>query len=145
FDPTRIEAGSGSIQVLEGVRLAVSDSGAAFSQTNTSSSGEAQFSTSLTGTLAYLPGPTVTVRAPRDLALVDRDGTLERLKLPGGTYVHARMSPDGRRVAFVSETGKDSDVFVYTLGSGTSMSRRTFGGINRYPVWAGDKRIAFQS
>jgi serine/threonine-protein kinase len=147
FDPIRIEVRDESIPVLEGVRRAGPDVLApAASQIGRSVTGEAQFSISLTGTLAYVPGPTAPVAPPQDLALVDRDGTLERLKLPGGTYVHARVSPDGQRVAFASETVKDSNVYVYTLGSGTSMQRLTIGGVNRFPVWIEDgKRIAFQS
>jgi len=147
FDPIRIEVRDESISVLEGVRRAGPDvSAAPASQIGRSVTGEAQFSISSTGTLAYVPGPTAPVAPPQDLALVDRDGNLERLKLPGGTYVHPRVSPDGQRVAFASETSKDNNVYVYTLGSGTAIRRLTIDGVNRFPVWTGDgKRIAFQS
>src|SRR5262249_9996306 len=146
-DRVRTLVSDESIPVLEGVRRASTTISAFSPQTSSLLTGEAQFSTSLTGTLAYLPGPTTAAAAePQDLALVDRAGTLERLKLPGGTYEHARISPDGHRVAFASETGKDSNVFVYRFASGTSMQRLTLAGVNRFPVWTGDgKRIAFQS
>src|SRR5262249_1050337 len=143
FDPIRLEVSGGSIPVLEGVRRATTViGGGGVTQGDPFVSRGAQFSTSLTGALVYGPGPTRVSSEAQDLALVDRAGTLERLKLPSGEYFHARMSPDGRRVAFTAQT----DVFVYALGGGTSMQRLTFGGINRFPVWTGDgKRIAFQS
>jgi eukaryotic-like serine/threonine-protein kinase len=147
FDPIRLEASGTSIPVLEGVRRATSIIGqSATGGSAPQLTGEAQFSISSTGTLVYVPGPTAAASEAQDLALVDRNGTIERLKLPAGPYFHARMSPDGRRVAFTSETTNDGDVFVYAFGGGTTMQRLTFGGVNRFPVWSGDgKRIAFQS
>jgi Tol biopolymer transport system component len=147
FDPIRDEASGGAIPVLEGVRRANTVVGSSITNFTTAVTGEAQFTTSPTGTLIYIPGPAGPVSETQDLALADRAGTLERLNLPTGLYFHARMSPDGRHVAFTSEAGKDnSNVFVYALGGGTSMQRLTFGGVNRYPVWTADgKRIAFQS
>jgi len=148
FDPISADVSGGSIPVLEGVRRATAVIGGSVfgSQANPTLTGEAQFRTSSTGTLVYVPGTTTAVSQAQDLALVDRSGALERLNLPSGAYAHARLSPDGRRVAFTLETGKDGNVFVYTLGNGTSMQPLTFAGVNRFPVWTGDgKRIAFQS
>lgn len=144
FDPIRLETSLG-IPILEGIRRATTP--VVMPTSNSPNvTGEAHFSTSLTGTLVYVPGPTNIASGAQDLALVDRNGTLERLKLQSGTYVHARMSPDGRHVAFGSEAGKDGNVFVYELGSGTSIQRLTFGGVNRFPTWTPDgKRIVFQS
>jgi hypothetical protein len=144
FDPIRLETSGGSIPVLEGVRRANAAIGTFTTPNSLNVTGEVQFSTSLTGTLVYVSGPPNIASEAQDLALVDRAGTLERLNLPSGTYVHARMSPDGRRVAF--ESAKDGNVFVYALGSGTSMQHLTFGGVNRFPVWTADgRRITFQS
>lgn len=93
-----------------------------------------------------MPGPATSGAESRDLAFVDRDGNIEPLKLPPGPYQHVRLSPDGTRVAFGLDNGKEADVYVFTLRTGTSMQRLTFAGTNRYPIWTPDgRRITFQS
>jgi Tol biopolymer transport system component len=68
------------------------------------------------------------------------------LKLPPGTYEAPRVSPDGTRVAFGSDDGREAVVWIYDLSGATSMRRPTIGGRNRYPVWSPDgQRLAFQS
>jgi len=60
-----------------------------------------------------------------------------------------RVSPDGRRVVFVSdrdlETGDSADVFVRALTEGGSTTRVTRGGgEERWPAWAPDSvRVSF--
>jgi Tol biopolymer transport system component len=82
----------------------------------------------------------------QDLAWVDRAGRVDRLKLPAGSYTHARLSPNGDRVVFGADDGKEANIYLYALGGGTSMQRLTFGGNSRFPIWSADgKRIAFQS
>jgi serine/threonine-protein kinase len=135
FDVRRLEVRNGPVPILEGVRRAGSGTGAA------------HLSFSNTGSLMYVPGPASLLSYPQDLALVDRLGTTTLLKLPTrGLYEHSRISPDGTRVAFTIDDGKEVDVFVYELNGATSMRRLTFGGNNRYPIWTRDgERIAFQS
>ena len=87
-----------------------------------------------------------TVLDQRDLALVDRKGTVERLKLPAGAYATPRMSPDGARLAVGLDDGKISDVWVSELSGASAMRRLTIGGHNRLPIWSSDsRRVAFQS
>jgi Tol biopolymer transport system component len=56
------------------------------------------------------------------------------------------VSPDGSWLVFESVERRVTNIWIYNL-SGTSAARPfTFGGNNRYPVWAADsRRIYFQS
>jgi eukaryotic-like serine/threonine-protein kinase len=134
FDLPRLAVTGGPVPVVEGVRR------------SSGSSGTAHFSVSSTGSLVFVPGPASTSSALSDLALVDRNGAVQPLKLPPGAYEYPRLSPDGKRIAFGSDDGKDAIVWIYDV-TGTSSARRlTLGGRNRVPVWSADgERVAFQS
>jgi Tol biopolymer transport system component/predicted Ser/Thr protein kinase len=135
FDARRIEATGGPVPVIEGVRRA---SGAA--------SGAANFSVSTTGTLVYLPGPVGFSAGQLDIALSDRRGGQTPLKLQPGPYEFPRASPDGTRIAFGSDDGKDAVVLIYDLSGTRAMQPLTFGGKNRFPIWSADAgRVTFQS
>ena len=108
--------------------------------------GTAHFSVSSTGSLVFVPGPASTSSAQSDLALVDRNGAAQPLKLPPGAYEYPRLSPDGKRIAFGSDDGKDAIVWIYDVAGASSARRLTLGGRNRVPVWSADgERVAFQS
>ena len=116
------------------------------SRSTTGTSGVAHFSVSSTGSLVFVPGPASTSSAQLDLALIDRNGPPQPLKLPPGPYEYPRLSPDGKRIAFGSDDGKEAVVWIYDLSGVTSMRRLTLGGRNRLPVWSADgERVAFQS
>jgi hypothetical protein len=137
FDLRRLEVTGGAVPILEGVRR----------MGTTSFSGTAHFSVSNTGSLVYISGPVSTTSvAQRDLALFDRTGGVEPLKLPSAAYEAPRVSPEGKRVVFGTDDGREAIVWVYDL-SGTSAARRlTVGGNNRMPIWSADgERVAFQS
>ena len=137
FDPQRLEVSGGPVRVAEGVRRA---SGAG------SNTGAAQFSVSDTGSLIYVPGPSSNASFRQDLALIDRQGAVQRLKLPARPYEFPRVSPDGQWVAVGTDDGKEAIVWVHDLSGATAMRRLTFEGRNRFPVWSADgQRIAFQS
>jgi Tol biopolymer transport system component len=92
-----------------------------------------------------LPG-TVSASGRLDLALFDRKGQVESLKLPPGTYETPRFSPDGTRIAFANEDTTGSNVWILQVGSATPPQRLTFGGRDRFPLWSPDgSRVAFQS
>jgi serine/threonine-protein kinase len=132
FDVGRLEVGGGAVPMIEGVRR-----GAA------SVTGGAQFSFGSNGSLMYIPG---SVSAQWDVALTDRKGGVQPLKLPPGPYEVPRVSPDGTRITFGTDDGKEAIVWVYRLSCEGAMQRVTFGGNNRFPVWSSDgKRVAFQS
>ncbi|HJZ75403.1 MAG TPA: protein kinase [Vicinamibacterales bacterium] len=134
FDVNRLEISGSPTPVLEGVRRSLGGV-----------TGSAQFSVSDTGSLLYVPGPS-TMSAANDLGAIDRTGSVQRLKFPPASYEHPRVSPDGKRIAFGTDDGKEAIVWVYDLDGATAMRRLTFGGRNRFPIWSADgTHVAFQS
>ena len=97
--------------------------------------------------LIYVPGPISGISsALMDIALMDRKGRVEPLKLPPGAYAMPRVSPDGTRIAFGNDDDKEAIVWIYDLSGTSAMQRLTSGGNNRFPIWTSDsKRVAFQS
>jgi serine/threonine-protein kinase len=133
FDLPRLAVTGGPVPIVEGVRR------------SSGTTGTAHFSVSSTGSLVFVPGPVSTSSAPSDLALVDRNGAVQPLKLTPGPYEYPRLSPDGKRIAFGSDDGKNAFVSIYDV-AGASSRRLTLGGRNRVPVWSADgERVAFQS
>jgi serine/threonine-protein kinase len=135
FDASRLEPKGGPVPVVEGVRRAAA--GVA---------GSATFSVSGTGSLIYVPGPPFGATASLALTLSDRTGAVETLRIPLGSYDAPRASPDGRQIAVGTTAGQEAIVWVYDLAGTTTLRRLTYGGNNRYPVWARDSaRVTFQS
>jgi serine/threonine-protein kinase len=134
FDLQRLEVKGGSIPIVEGVRRA-------------GTTGTAQFSFSNSGSLVYIPG--LNVLGPTQinlLVLIDRSGGVSPLNLRPAPYQTARVSPDGKRLAFGTDDGKEAIVWIYDLSSASSVRRLTFEGRNRFPIWSSDsQRVAFQS
>jgi serine/threonine-protein kinase len=136
FDVERMTPSGGAVPIVEGVR-----------RTN-GITGSAQFGISNTGSLVYVPGPVSTTRDQMSLGLFDRKGGSDLLKIQPGAYQLPRMSPDGKRIAFGSDDGKEASIWNYELSGTSSMRRLTFEGQghNRFPVWSADsQRVAFQS
>ncbi|MBK5297541.1 MAG: serine/threonine-protein kinase, partial [Vicinamibacteria bacterium] len=139
FDLPRLAVTGGPVPVVEGI----------LRSTNAGRSAVAQFSVSSTGSLVFVPGPVSTsMSGSQSVGLFDRKGGSELLKIPPGPYQTPRMSPDGKRIAFESDDGKEASLWIYELSRMSSMRRLTFEGQghNRFPVWSADsQRIAFQS
>ncbi len=134
FDLDRLEPKGTPVPVVQGVRRAVA-----------AATGAAQFSVSATGSLVFVPGQTLPFSAS-DLALTDRQGSVRALKLPPGSYEYPRVSPDGTRIAFGSDDGREAAVWVHDLSGTTAPRKLTFGGQDRHPLWSLDsKRVTFQS
>jgi Tol biopolymer transport system component len=96
--------------------------------------------------LAYIPGSVSASATSRSLAIADREGRHELLKLPPGLLGVIRVSHDGKRAAVESDDGKDTFVSIYELDGSQAPRRLTFGGKNRSPVWSPKSDwIAFQS
>ena len=136
FDLPTLSAHGERVPVVEGVRRA-----------SGSFTGAAIFSVSADGTLAYVPGPPAGERsAPLDIGLMDRKGEIQPLQLPGGPYERPRLSPDGTRIAFESDDGKEAIVYTYDLSGVKTMQRLTTSGSNnRFPIWTSNSRVVFQS
>lgn len=132
FDDALDALTAGAAPVVEGVR-------------RSPTSGAVYFSVSDNGSLIYASGLSTAAAATR-LVLVDRNGAVEPLPLRPASYGFPRVSPDGKWIAVDIDDGKDANVWVYELSGASSMRQVTFGGKNRYPIWAADsQRIAFQS
>jgi Tol biopolymer transport system component len=133
FDLRRLQVTGGPIPIVEGVRRATT-------------TGTANFSFSDTGSLIYVPGPVSAGGDQQLLALQDRKGSVEPLKIPARSYGFPRSSPDGKRVAFESEAGKEVNIWIYDFAGTIAPRQLTVGGANRYAVWSADgERVAFQS
>jgi serine/threonine-protein kinase len=135
FDVRRLELRGGPVPMVEGVR-----------RTTGGTTGAAQFSVSSTGSLVYVPGPVSASSGLLDIVLADRNGGTEPLKIPPGPYLMPRVSPDGTRIAFGTDDGKEGIIYTFGLTGTGAMQRLTFGGNNRFPVWSSDSHhVAFQS
>jgi serine/threonine-protein kinase len=135
FDPGRLRVLGSPVPVVEGVKRSL-----------IANTGTAHFSVSTTGTLVYIPGPASTGLALTDLALIDRKGMAQSLKLPRRLYEFPRVAPDGNRVAIGTDDLKEANVWLLDLDRPTSLRQLTVGGRNRFPVWTADGEwITFQS
>ncbi|MEP6916491.1 MAG: protein kinase [Acidobacteriota bacterium] len=134
FDVKTLELTGQQVPVVEGVRRA-----------SGSFTGAAALSLSTNGTLAYVPGPPAGERsAPLDFGLMNRQGEIKPLGLPGGPYARPRASPDGKRIAFERADGRQAVVFTYELSGTQTMQPLATVGNNRFPTWV-YRGVAYQS
>jgi len=131
FDAERLEVSGDQVPVLEGV-----------SRSALALTGSANFTLSSSGSLAYIPGPV----SPSlfQLAVTDRQGGVQVLSPAPGSFLFPRVSPDGTRVAYGTDDGKEAIVFTRNVSDGAP-KRVSFGGKNRFPVWTSQDQLAFQS
>jgi len=134
FDLRNLSVTSAPVPVLDGVA-------------RTPNTPAAQFDVSNTGSLVYIQGPvSASTRPPFNIAVLDRNGKVEVLKLPPGAYESPRVSPHGNQLAVGVGDYKQADIWIYDLAGTSAMRRLTFGGTNRFPIWSADGRsVAFQS
>ena len=104
--------------------------------------GNTHVSISANGSLVYAPGGAVS--GARKAVWVDRQGAVQPLPMPPRSYLHPRLSPDGRQLAIEVE-GPNHDVFTYDLDRGT-LTKLTFDGVSHWPLWTPEgKRLTFRS
>ena len=85
-------------------------------------------------------------RQPMEIALTDRKGGVEPLKLPPGPYWRPACLQTARASLLGSTTAKRRLSTSMIWPARAAMRRLTFGGNNRFPIWSSDsKRVAFQS
>jgi eukaryotic-like serine/threonine-protein kinase len=130
FDLHQLKITGPAVPIVEGVLQSVR-------------AGDAQYSISSTGSLAYVPGPTQS--AQLKMIWVSRNGAEQPLAAPAHAYRGPRLSPDGRRIA-AGITEQDSQVWLYDLSRET-LTRFTFQSDNNTaPFWTPDgKRIVYIS
>jgi tRNA A-37 threonylcarbamoyl transferase component Bud32 len=121
FDRDKLQVTGKPSMVLQGVLMS-------------RNTGVANFDVSATGDLLYIPGK--AEGGSRTLYWVDRRGVSEKLPLPPRSYLHPRISPDGRKLAIEIE-GSSHDVFVYDFARGV-LSNLTTDGLSHWPVWSPD-------
>jgi serine/threonine-protein kinase len=136
FDKQALEVAGDPVPIVEGVRRGFWPY-----------SGAANFSFSSTGSLIYVPGPVSGISsALMDLALMDRSGKMQPLRLQPGAYVMPRVSPDGRKIAFGNDDDKEAVVYIYDMSGASEIQRLAIGSNNRFPIWTSDsRRVTFQS
>jgi dipeptidyl aminopeptidase/acylaminoacyl peptidase len=139
FDAARLDVVGAPVIVVEDVMQAEGGGNTALN------TGTAQFSVSASGALAYVPGGIF----PEDefsLTWVDGSGQAEPLPLPPASYVHPRISPEGRRLAYVLGTaglGTGGQIWVYDIAREIPV-RLAGAGNALAPVWSPDgTRLAF--
>ena len=134
FDVRRLELQGASVPVLRGVRRSWSGE-----------TGVTQLSISNAGSLIYLTGPALPLSDLAEVALIDRDGKVERLKLAPGPYRTPRVSPNGTHIAFGTDDGKEATLYTYDLSGATGTQSQSLAR-GRFPIWTSDgKSVVFQS
>ena len=129
FDPERLAISGRTFTVLEGVLMSLN-------------SGSANFDISASGDLIYVPG--IADKADRTLVWVDRSGKTEPFPLPARSYLHPRISPDGRQLAIEIE-GPNHDFYTYDFARAV-LTKMTTDGESHWPVWSPDgAHVAYRS
>ncbi|HEX7793575.1 MAG TPA: hypothetical protein VF456_04450, partial [Vicinamibacterales bacterium] len=129
FDPDKLEVTGQPFPVATGL----------FMSANT---GMAAFSISSAGHLVYAAGP--EERGTRVFVWVEKDGHKSTLPLKPSAYLHPRLSPDGRQLAYEIE-GASHDIFTYDFERGTT-NRMSLDGASHWPLWTPDgKKLTFRS
>jgi serine/threonine-protein kinase len=122
FDLDRLEASGAPINIIDDLN-------------GDATSGAMHYDISENGTLAYIPGQSEGDN--RKLIKINFNGDAEVLEAPVQSYSEPKISPDGTKLAIVIGSGKDFDVWIYDLNN-SILTRLTFGGTNRTPLWSAD-------
>ena len=105
--------------------------------------GGGQFDFSQNGIFVYLGTP-MSTSPGWPIVWMNSAGKTEPLVPTPAHYMDASLSPDGTRLAIRKSEARDT-IFIYDIRRGTLM-RLTFGGRDRYPVWAPDgKHLVYES
>ena len=129
FDPDRLATSGEPVQVMSAIA-------------RDASTGAAHFACASDGTLAVVPGSSLSEL--RNLVWVTESGEKEVAKLPAGPHQEVRISPDGKRAALLEGNSGNGDVWIYDFADGT-FNRLSFTGSNAAPAWSGDGLSVYYS
>ena len=147
FDYGRLKATGSRVQVMSGIARWRDDQGTSMNVLPVSANPSlALFDLSNDGTLAYIPSSSFPSSLNRRiLALVDRNGRKDVLDLPPDSYDYPRLSPDGEKLAVVTNY-EGGTIWIYDMSGKSEPRRLTYEGINSNPVWNPESnRLAYYS
>jgi serine/threonine-protein kinase len=128
FDPSRMALTGPPVTVLDGVLMCAA-------------TGTAHYRLTPAGSLIYAPGR--DLGGDRRVVWVDRRGNEQSLPLPGRSYLHPRLSPDGRQLAIEIE-GPTHNFWTYDFQRG-AMTKMSLDGLSHAPLWTPDgSRITYR-
>jgi serine/threonine-protein kinase len=132
FDLSRLEATGVPVPVMQDV-------------TTNPSPGWAQFATSDSGTMVYVPAEQGAISAS-PIEWLDRDGNRSPVRSAPTNWGSISISPDGSQLALDVFDGKQWDIWIDDIAR-DSLSRVTVGRANNGgPIWTPDgERIVFSS
>jgi Tol biopolymer transport system component len=131
FDVNRLEVTGQPVAVVHGVK--------AFRV-----SGASLFDVSDTGTLAYVAGDLTGDDA--SMMWMRRDGTMTPMRAVPRDWRAPQFSPDGKRIAFHADDGRQLDVYTYEWGRDFTTRLTSDAAVDSFPVWSPDGRtIVFAS
>jgi len=131
FDVNRLEVTGQPVAIVQGV-------------TTYTVSGAPLFAVSDAGTLAYVPGDLITTDAP--MMWMRRDGAMTPMRSVPRDWRSPQFSPDGKRIAFHVDDGRQLDVYTYEWARDFTTRLTSDPAVDSYPVWSPDGRtIVFAS
>ena len=131
FDVNRLEVTGQPVAVVQGVKVF-------------KVSGASLFDISDTGTLAYVAGDLIGTDAP--MMWMRRDGTMTLMRAVPRDWRAPQFSPDGKRIAFHLDDGRQLDVYTYEWARDFTTRLTSDPAVDSYPVWSPDARtIVFSS
>jgi serine/threonine-protein kinase len=101
----------------------------------------AHFSISDSGTLIYLPGSLSNIAFGQRVPVwVDREGKEEPIPVKPDDYGCPRISPDGKKLAIVIDSGEGEDIWIWDLLRENWAKLTTDDFNNEAPLWTPDGR-----
>ena len=97
------------------------------------------------GRVGLTAGPVTGLGEPIYVVRADGSGLRNLTPKPVGTYAAPTWSPDGRKLAFVSDREGNSDVYVMNADGSGQRSLTRNPAYDADPAWSHDGRIAFVS